>query len=254
MAWGDATSNPEPTVLPLRTYRFTRKKPVIRILDRTLEIVLPAYFGDQAWTIPVDDVALSDLNSATKSSLDFDGSDLRSLPRIPYFFTTGIATSPNLLPLFRARRRIPRLRWGVAGSPNFDFPFSRREARSKEGAVVDGVLLRVGDVRAVTAALATAGVERTNVPVAWLRRHREIVAPGKQREVLARRRGRGRLSRISAFALGAGLLAGAILESREDFPWWGWMALGGVAAGLAVQRLVWRSEEREYRGERDGTG
>lgn len=225
-------------VIPLRTYRFYGKKSRIEVDGGIARLFLPQYFGRAIWEIPIDSIGVTDL-STLEAPPALEDTNLRKTPRIPYFFTTGTVTSPNLLLLFRTPQRVPPVRAIVALAPNVDLPFGYREARS--GALIDGTLLRAVDAKAAAAFLAQAGAEVIEDPTSWLIRYREIVADeAHATELRTRRRAFRRLLRVSSVLLIAGFVAGIPLRGRGDFPTWGWWVLAILLSGLVLRLVVRR--------------
>lgn len=204
-------------VVRLRNYRLAPRKARIELIDGTARLHLPQYFGRRPWSLPVGDMAVADLTSSSSCSTAVEEPEpLFARPiRIPYLFTTGPATEPNLIVLFGEPKRVPPLRWSAAIAPNTDLPFGFFESRAQGGASVDGVMLRTADPVAAVAKLVAAGVEPFSDGLCWLASRRRIVTDPTERAALLQRRHRvGRLQRMANWAgwatLGVGLAGGAL--------------------------------------------
>lgn len=93
--------------------------------------------------------------------------------RLPYLVTTGPLSTPNLTLLFREPRRAPRLRWSRAISASGTLGSFRH--RLREGALLDGVMLRCADPETALHTLGAGRVEVTYTPDGWLGQHRRVV-------------------------------------------------------------------------------
>ena len=156
--------------IPLRCYRFVPRKPVVDVGDGVVVLRLPAYFGRHRWVIPLDQVALVAELAPEEGELGSDACFVRGVD-LPYLFTTGPATVPNLVLLFAEAQRVPPVRLVVAQRV---VDLGWFGTRSRRGEVLDGVALRAVDADAASSALVGAGVERVDEPMAWLEERREV--------------------------------------------------------------------------------
>jgi hypothetical protein len=225
-------------IIPLRTYRLSRKRHCIQLSAGIARVSLPQYFGRATWDVRIDAIGVTDLSGVGESK-GWADANLRSVPRVPYLFTTGPMTSPNLMLLFRTPQRLPPVRRIVAVAPNVDLPFRYREARS--GALVDGVLFRAVDAQSATATLIEGGAELVDDAASWLGQHREVVKDDRAAAALrSRRKALARLGLVSAVMISAAFLAGIPLRGRGDFPVWGWLVLAVLVGGLALNVVIRR--------------
>lgn len=231
------------TRLPLRQYRFHFRPTFLEIDGRYLKVVLPVYFGEQVWEVPLANVLVCDLTQEIK---DYEPPDLLFDPalKIPYLFTTGMLTAPTLELLFREPERVPTLRWTAALAPNNSLPFTRRQSKSEDGARVDGVLLRMQDNTTALAALVGAGVEQTQQPLTWLIRNRATVNDRRRVDrLLATERKivwAARLQTVGFFGVWLTFL------TDEGFPHPAiWAAVAAIALGWGVGRYLRSNPEKD---------
>lgn len=208
-------------LIPLKAYRWSRRKSRLELHGSTVSIVLPSYFGNQQWNVPVADLAVSDLTLLPDEPSTQEPEEVffEQPIALPYFFTTGPATEPTLALLVRKPVKTPVLRRVVAMAPNVDLPFTRRESRSTKGALVDGVLLRAERPSEAVRLLGDAGAEVTLDPEGWLRAHRQLasrherVAQLKRHDTVLRRLERGQ---TAALVMALPLL---VASDRFARPW-----------------------------------
>jgi hypothetical protein len=206
-------------VVALRRFRVSRHHPRLEIQGTELLIRVPVCFGARPWRVPVREVAAS--NPAVASNPDpSSGVVFKDAVRIPYLFTTGAATTPNLLLLFAEPCRAPRLRWSRAINASTIFGSLRQRLRG--GAQFDGVMLRCADPEEAIRTLNAAGVEVTYSPDDWLAQHRHLVVDEAERQDVLSRADRSRnLNRIAAAVsvIGGIILLGSDMVLRADHSW-----------------------------------
>lgn len=141
---------------------------------------------------------------------------------------------------------MPRLRFVASAASNVDLPFGYRSSRSKEGAKVDGALLRAVDPAAALERLREAGAEVTTDPTLWLAEHRTLVTDPAQREALVAQDARfARLSAISNSGFGGGLVALIAADKVGGALATSLYALGGMGLLVAAAtRLIGRLQAR----------
>ena len=147
--------------------------------------------------------------------------------KIPYLFTTGPLTQPNILLVFATPQRVPALRRAVDMAPNVSLPFTARMTRSAQGVFLDGVTLRAeGEEPVVRGRLIAAGLTPVEDITAWLVAHRETTSdPALIREEVKSVRRRRIWSRFVRVVPFAGALAFRFLPD-------------GVGAAIVVVLLV----------------
>ncbi|ADP81190.1 hypothetical protein [Pseudofrankia inefficax] len=225
----------------LKSYRLAVRKPSVVSRDGNIEMTLPTYFGGRKWIIPLRQIAVRDLSAAPSvdNTADREPVLAREL-RVPYLFTTGPVTKPNLQLMFDEPQRVPPVRLAAAFAPNTDLPFGYRSTRSQIGDHVDGVLLRAYDSAKLSRLLKAAGARPFDDPTSWMHEHRTIVSDATERDTLTRRRRTGRsLQRVAAVLLFATLVAGRWLLPGNG-PWWPVLLLLGVLIGLLGLAAVGR--------------
>jgi hypothetical protein len=225
----------------LRCYRVVPRKPVLVVGDGVLVARVPAYFGRHRWTIPLDQVAVVAELAPEEAELGSDAFFVRGL-ELPYLFTTGPATEPNLVVVFAEAQRVPPVRLVVAQRVIDIGWFGSRSAR---GEVLDGVALRVVDPDAARAVLVRAGVEVVDEPIAWLAERRQVTwDPVVIEEV----EGQLRWARGASWAaLALYAVAFALLVAGPDPLTVPWVVLlvAVVLAGVAVrERVRWLDPRR----------
>lgn len=227
------------TSVELRAYRWTRRRPSISVDGDDLVLRLPSYFGRHVWRVPAGDVVVAD-----PSDFDDDTEVVFDPPlAIPYLFTTGPATKPTAVLLFRGPQRVPPVRLVTAIAPNADLPFGYWQARSDGGAFIDGVLVRTA-VDDGAASLSALGIERVTRPLDWLRAHRVTVqAPHLIDEAkrLHRRARAKMLGSLTLFVLLA--VPGRILVGDDP----SWPSDGLLLAGVTVAVWLNVSARRDVR-------
>lgn len=217
----------------LKAYWFAIRKPRVVCGGGVISMILPGYFGGRQWTVPAGHAAVRDLSAAP---LPEDAQEpepvLASELAVPYLFTTGPMTRPNLLLMFTEPQRVPPLRLAASLASNTDLPFGYRSTRSKRGAHVDGILLRADNPAVLCRSIVAAGGSHFDDPVRWLREHRQVVTDVVQQNSLTRRRRTGRRVQIAAATL---LLLTGIGGSRfvgDDGPLWPLFLILAVLVGL----------------------
>lgn len=174
----------------LRVWRLAPRKARLDIRGSVVSLYLPTYFGRRRWELNADQVAVADLEQLVDTGSD-GGTEpdvvYRSPVTVPYLFTTGPYTSPNLLILFASRSRVPPLRLLPVIAPNVELPFGFWSSRSESGDLADGVMLRAVDPAAAVDRLVAAGAVRTDDSDTWLVEHRDLVIDPDEREQLMRR-------------------------------------------------------------------
>jgi hypothetical protein len=144
----------------LRDFVHHPRKARIDLAAYAAYLSLPLYFGPYEWMVPIEAVAVVDLTvpgsprTAADMAGDFDGRT------ITYLFTAARARTATTLLLFAEPQRVPPLRLLAALDPQIRLPFGFRSSRSRAGAVVDGVLLRVDAPREAADRLVAAGALR----------------------------------------------------------------------------------------------
>lgn len=153
----------------LRAYWFVPRKPSLTIDRDAMVLRLPAWFGRHRWRIPLAEAALLPelVEGEERTS---DAFFVRGI-EIPYLFTTGPITEPNIGLLFREPQRVPPVRLVVAQRY---LPIGWLGSRSARGEVLDGVDLRAQDPVAAREVLAAHGVGAADQPLEWLAAHREV--------------------------------------------------------------------------------
>ncbi|WP_241842487.1 hypothetical protein [Pseudofrankia sp. BMG5.36] len=217
----------------MKAYWFVIRKPRVVCDGGAVRMMLPGYFGGRAWAIPARHVAVQDLSATPPAEGAQEPQPVlaRELA-VPYLFTTGPMTRPNLLLMFTEPQRVPPLRLDAALAPNTDLPFGYRSTRSEKGARVDGVLLRADNPAALRQSVLTAGGSSLDDPVGWLYEHREVVADVMEQASLARRRRVGRCIQLAAMILFVATSIGVPRLVADDGPWWPVFLLLAVLAGL----------------------
>jgi hypothetical protein len=234
--------------IPLRTYRLNPRKSRIDLRGDRLSMYLPGFFGKSRWDMTAPDVAVCDLQTLPRDGEDEDPGEFffEGGVRLPYFFTTGPVTAPTLALLFRTPQRVPPLRFVASAASNVDLPFGYRSSRSKEGATVDGALLRATDSAAALDRLRRAGAEVTTDPTLWLAEHRALVTDPAQREALVAEDARyARLSTLSNGGFVGGLVALIAADKVAGVLATSLYVLGGVGLLVAAAtRLLGRLQAR----------
>src|SRR5919109_3145519 len=148
----------------LRDYVYRPRKARIELSAYTAHVNLPYYFGGYEWSIPVRSIAVVDLTvpGTPRAPEGLKGEFLGRT--ITYLFPTARRRTATTLLLFAEPQRVPPLRLGPALDLNVrpHLPFGYLSSRRRDGAWVDGVLLRVDNpkeaVDRLVAARAPPGV------------------------------------------------------------------------------------------------
>ena len=129
----------------LRDYVYRPRKARIELSAYTAHVNLPYYFGGYEWSIPVRSIAVVDLTvpGTPRAPEGLKGEFLGRT--ITYLFTTARRRTATTLLLFAEPQRVPPLRLGPALDLNVrpHLPFGYLSSRRRDGAWVDGILLRV---------------------------------------------------------------------------------------------------------------
>lgn len=219
-----------PERIKLRSYHLGRRS-WLHVEAGTVSIHLPAYFGGRPWDLPASALAVASKSGDHDESDDVDGPVFERGLVIPYFFTSGPMTTPNLTLLFERPERLPPVR--RFATYNSDLPFSGRATRSADGVLVDGVELRAVDAQDTVSQLMTGGVRRVVDPVEWFAQRRQLIADPLRREAIIKAEGHAsRVDRRTGIA--SGVAVALILGGRVI----GDSALGLAAAGTGLVVLV----------------
>ncbi|CAJ59222.1 MULTISPECIES: hypothetical protein [Frankia] len=223
----------------LKAYWYAVRKPRVVHEAGVVSLVLPGYFGDRPWSIPVDRVAVRDLSSAPlPEDIPEPEPVLARQVTIPYLFTTGPLTLPNLLLMFTEPQRVPPLRLGPAMAPNSDLPFGYFSTRAERGAYVDGVKLRAENPSGLERLLLAAGATRFEDPVRWLHRHRQVITDAADQERITRRRVVGHRIQLAAAFVWVPAVIGEEALIGEDGPLWAILLLLAVIVGTLGLSVV----------------
>ena len=210
--------------IPLRHYRWFSHEPFVEVAGEALWIYLPSYFGAQPLVVPVANACVVDAAHLDSQDDDGEGWVFRRPLLIPYAATTSSNVAGNLSLLFSRPVRIPPLRW--IGARNLGVP--RGASRSVRGVRLDGLELRAVDPEAAVAALAAAGVERTQRPNSWLREHHPITHDPTEVQQVARSVNRRHW--LGRLALAAVVLVSVV--RLVDHPSWEVVGVGATCLGL----------------------
>lgn len=238
----------KPDSIPLRAYRIAPRKPRIDLESGWVILVVPTYFGNRPWRIPVSVVGINDSGSDPASESDHGPLFAQEL-KVPYLATTSDLTNSNVELLFREPQRIPPLRVWIALASNIDMPIGWLESRSERGGTLDGVRLRAVDPAEAIRKLLEMGAERVADPDSWLARTRRTVQMPVERERLIahRRRMRGLTIASAILLLGGAVSSNWTLDARGIA--WLW-SVAAVAAGIALEVVRRRAVKRRERNER----
>ncbi len=221
--------------LRLKTYRLSPRKSTVWVDSNSAALYLPTYFGRRRWAVPLGELGVLDL---TVEQWDAGEEDVlfASGLLVPYFFTTGPATTPTTALLFKQPQRVPPIRALAAWAPNTDVPVGVLESRSGHGADLDGVLLRFEEPAEARDVLVGWGAEPVVDELAWLKRHRRTVEDPDERAKLRRRdRNITWLGRSSTLLIALALLAGFV--SGDDPS----LVADGAILALVISSFVVRS-------------
>ncbi|WP_232794382.1 MULTISPECIES: hypothetical protein [Pseudofrankia] len=217
----------------MKAYWFVIRKPRVVCDGGAMQMILPGYFGGRSWAIPARHVAVQDLSATPPMAGAQEPEPVLAHELIvPYLFTTGPMTRPNLLLMFTEPQRVPPLRLVTALAPNTDLPFGYRSTRSEKGAHVDGILLRADNPAALRESVLTAGGSALDDPVGWLYEHRDTVTDVVEQASLARRRRAGRRIQLAALLLFVATSIGGPRLVADDGPWWPLFLFLAVLAAL----------------------
>lgn len=224
-------------VIPLKAYRVAPRKPWLAIEGGEVRLKVPAWFGGATFATPVSNVGVVD-PALAQPSPEVDDVVFEEPLVLPYLYTTGPATAPNVGLVFAEPVRTPGLRWLVLSQLSEDLPKRPERDGRPAGRYVDGVMLRAEDPAAAVEALAAAGAERVTAPDAWLAaRRRQVTDP----DVIADREAAGRRftwTARSGLALFAGGIGAAIASERWGSPTVSDVALAVGLAGGAVHQVA----------------
>ncbi|MCC5953656.1 MAG: hypothetical protein JJU45_16310 [Acidimicrobiia bacterium] len=92
--------------IALKNPRVTTSRASIELGDGRLDLVLPTFFGRRRWTVPMAEVGVADLTSPLFDD-QASGLVFREAVHIPYFYSTGPASMPTTLLLFKTPQRTP---------------------------------------------------------------------------------------------------------------------------------------------------
>ncbi|MFL6240273.1 MAG: hypothetical protein ACJ735_12355 [Actinomycetes bacterium] len=163
--------------LGLRRFALSRRPPSMVIVDKNLEVRLPAYFGDQPIVVPTRSIAVVRLDDTLGTGALDDDAELFEEPiALPSFPTTWTFLEPNILVVLDHPVRVPPLRRLAAYNTHLDLPFTRGDTLSPQGATIDGMGLRTRDPARAVHELQQAGAEVAADEIAWLRTRRQVVA------------------------------------------------------------------------------
>lgn len=160
-----------PETIPLKRYRANWRPPHLTVQPERLSIHLPQYFGKKTWVVDPSEVLVAQIAATFVPR----AADYRNVPEVPFFPTTAVVASPNVLLIFRSPQKVPPLKLIVAIAGSVDLPFGYRTSRSEEGAVVDGIQLRAEDAAAAIEKLKAVGCEEVSDPDAWILANRELL-------------------------------------------------------------------------------
>jgi hypothetical protein len=231
-------------VIPLQAYRVAPRKPWVRVAGDAVTFRLPGWFGGRTFAVPLADVGVVDLDLVQ----DAPAADVVYAEPVvvPYVYTTGPMTAPNLRLVFRRPVALPPFRFVVRqmGAE----PAPKRAARGDRpaGRYVDGLLLRAADPRAAVAQLAAAGAERVTDVDGWLAAHRPLVTdPERVAGLAAVQRRFARAGRAGTALASAGL-AGAVAGGVTHHDGVVGVAGAVLVAGLATHQAAARLAERRW--------
>lgn len=215
----------DPAEITLRSYWFSRRKPAIQFEVDAIELRLPVYFGKQVWSIPIDQVGVIDLvrrDSAVEVVTDEGGVVFASPLAIPYFVTTGPLAKPNLVLLFRSKRRLPPFR-RYPNNKGQTVPFTAKMTRSAEGAWVSRLTLRAQDSTNAQQTMERAGVVTVPSMLEWLKERYETINDPEEKAKHFERGAQARrvnlILRVLFLALSGGLWLSFLMHN-------GWFVLG----------------------------
>jgi hypothetical protein len=246
----------------LRDYVYRPRKARIELSAYAAHVNLPYYFGGYEWSIPVRSIAVVDLTvpGTPRAPEGLKGEFLGRT--ITYLFTTARRRTATTLLLFAEPQRVPPLRLGPALDLNVrpHLPFGYLSSRRRDGAWVDGILLRVDNpkqaVDRLVAAGALRGVYRDG---AWRvdpdqtqaqARAAGIPDPPWARRSVDRLDGWSRLLFVTGALLGWNLPSLAALLGRDvpmlasdryfdpDIPVWAWVVAWGLVGLGCLSKLL----------------
>ena len=239
------------TVIPLKSYRIAPRKPWLRIDVDAVVMRMPSWFGGRTFSVPLASTGVVDLDLVQESP-EVEGTVYAEPVVIPYVYTTGPATLPNLGLVFAEPVPLPKLRWLVASQVSGDVP--KRSARDGRpaGRYVDGLLLRAVDPQTAIELLAASGAERVTAPEAWLdARRARIEDPEVVAEMEAKDRRFTWTGRIGATLFFGGLASAFALDAwvSEDAAVPAFVVAG---AGAVLHQGAAYLSERAWFRPRDG--
>jgi hypothetical protein len=247
----------------LRDYLYRPRKARIELSAYTAHVNLPFYFGGYEWSIPVRSIAVVDLTvPGTPRAPEGLKGEFQGRT-ITYLFTTARKRTATTLLLFAEPQRVPPLRLGPALDLNVrpHLPFGYISSRRRDGAWVDGILLRVDNPKEAVDRLVAAGALRgvyrdgawrvdPDQTQAQARTSRAPDPPWARRSV-DRLDGMSRLLFVTGALLGWNLPTLAAAFGRDvsmlatdrytdpDIPVWAWVvAWGLVGAGVACKLIA----------------
>ncbi|HEX8004465.1 MAG TPA: hypothetical protein VF519_17390 [Mycobacteriales bacterium] len=227
------------TVIPLKVYRIVPRKPWIAVDGGVVTFAFPAWFGSRTFSTPVANVGVVDLELVEEMPAAEETWFAEPL-NVPYVYTTGPGTLPNLGLAFREPVAVPAFRLLVRQQSSEVAPKRSARGGRPAGRYLDGLTVRAVDPRTAVEALAAAGAERVTDPDAWYLAHRERLTDpaaidaartSERRFALAERGGwvlmglgavglaAGGLGHVDAAGLAGGVLLGAGLLLQSGSEW-----------------------------------
>jgi hypothetical protein len=160
-----------PGVVPLRRWSVNWRPPYLQVDGDSFHIVIPRLFGNRRWTVPMKEVTVATVPRVRDEQAELALADVgfdkpQRVEMIATRYSYGI---PNLQVFFEQPQRVPAVR---RFPTNPGLAFTPRETRSREGVVLDGILLSAANEDQAFDALRAAGVEIVTDVARWALDHR----------------------------------------------------------------------------------